>query len=254
MAVYHNIATREHEDKRLSWSREQGEEFTVAIGAREVVKYTGRWAEVVAMAEDEAGKHPDAWSVSIEAERMGGDLGELTMTKQRFRQATEGDGAAEVGTLENPAYSCSFTVQADPLLLHPRYRASVSDEDAELLREVENGATLLSQVTYKGMVMTLKQALAKLSGAAAELRGYYLRGVFQYHEVYADATARWKGSAATFEVGQICVPPGNPATPSGRNWKCVGYGKETNGNDVIYNARFQLSGPGGWDEKLYGGE
>lgn len=254
MAVYHNIDTREHEEKRLSWSREQGEQFTVAIGAREVVKYTGRWSALVMMAEDEAGKHPNEYSASIELERGGGDMGEMTVTRQRFRQATDGDGAAEVGTIENPAYSCSFTVQADPLLLHPRYRSTVSDEDAELLREVENGASLMEIVTYKGAKKTLREALAQLTGMAAELRGYYMRGVFQYHEVYADATARWKGNAATFEIGKICVPPGNPPTPSGRNWKCVGFGKETNGKDIVYSARFQLSGPGGWDEKLYGGE
>lgn len=253
MAVYVNVAVREHEERRVSYERAHGAEYTEATGYKEVLKYTGRWQDMCEMARSECAAPVDAWQVSCEVERGGGDMAELTLTRVQY-EAAEGEGGEEkeVGTQDNPAYSSSFTVQAEPLLCHP-YFMGVSTADMELLKELESGASAFSIVNYKGTDMQLRVALSQLSGTAKEAKDYYLRGVTQYYEVYADATARWKGGGrGAFTVGKICTPPGNPPTPAGRTWLCVGFGIEKQGDEVWYSATFRLSGAGGWDTKLYG--
>ncbi len=250
MAKYHNVALREHETRRYSVGRPQATGYTEATGKKEVRTYTGLWAEVLAKATEEAGTQADAWAVVCECERQGGEIGVLTVTRTEYREAQED---AELGSAENPIYTSSFSVQAEPLLTHPRYIDSVSEEDAELLRELEQGAAMQSVVVYSAAARTLRMALRRLTGRAAEVRDYYLRGVTEYYEVYAEATAKWKGGARSYTVGEICTPPGNPGTPEGREWLCVGVGVEKNGDEEWYTATFRLSGRGGWDKKLYGG-
>lgn len=252
MAVYVNIAPREHEEKRISLERAHAGSFKEATGYKETTKYTGKWLDMVDMALQLVAEPEDKWAVACDLERQGGELGELTVTKTEYRTA-EGE-EAEVGTAENPAYTCSFTVQAEPLLTHP-YFDGVSKADMELLCEIENGTSPYAVVMYKGTYMQLATAAGMLSGPAAMARDYYYKGVTQYYEIYADATARWRGAASgAFEIGKICTPPGScVTTPSGRNWMCVGTGQEKQGEEVYSSASFRLSGRGGWDPVLYGG-
>lgn len=250
MAVYKNIALREHEDRRYGVSREQGAAYSVATGVKHVEVHTGAWPDILDKADEVAAEPADEWAVTCECQRLGGMLGTLTITRTEYKTAEE---EAELGTAENPVYTTSFTVQAEPLLIHPRYVSSVRDADAELLRELQNGAPLMSNVIYGGKAMYLRTALAKLNGMAAEVRDYFMRGVTEYYEVYGEATAKWKGAARSYTVGEICTPPGSPGAITGREWLCVGVGSEKNGKEVWHTATFRLSGPGGWDKKLYGG-
>lgn len=249
MAKYINIALREHETRRYSIGRAQAAAYGEATGKKEVLTYTGPWAHVLAKATEEAGTEADAWAVTCDCERQGGEIGILTVTRTEYREAQE---EAELGTAENPVYTTSFSAQPEPLLCHPRYFSTVSNADAELLRELESGAPMLSSVVYGGKACCLRVALGKLSGAAAEVRDYYMRGVTEYYEIYGEATAKWKGEARDYAVGEICQPPGHPKTPAGREWLCVGVGTEKNGEDEWQTATFRLSGRGGWDKKLYG--
>ena len=249
MAKYYNITLRENETRRYSIGRPQAARYSVATGKKEVVVYTGLWAEVLEKAAEIAATPADEWGVVCDCERQGGSVGVLTVTRTEYRAAAED---AELGSAENPVYTTSFSVQAEPLLSHPRYFETVSAADAELLRELEQGAPLLSNVVYAGKACKLRVALGRLSGMAAEVRDYYMRGVTEYYEVYGEATAKWKGEARSYTVGEICTPPGSPGTPSGREWLCVGVGTEKNGTEVWYTATFRLSGRGGWDKKLYG--
>lgn len=249
MAKYHNVALREHETRRFSVGRPQAEQYTEATGKKEVRTYTGLWAEVLAKATEEAGTQADAWAVVCECERQGGEIGVLTVTCTEYREAQDD---AELGSAENPIYTSSFSVQAEPLLTHPRYFSTVSNAEAELLRELESGTPMLGSVVYQGKACTLRVALGKLSGMAAEVRDYYMRGVTEYYEVYGEATAKWKGKARSYTVGEICTPPGNVKTPQGREWLCTGVGMEKNGAEVWHTVSFRLSGRGGWDKKLYG--
>ena len=250
MAKYHNIELREHETRRYSVGRAQDAAYAEATGEKEVLTFTGLWDEVLEKAEAEVESGGGKWAVTCECERQGGGMGQMLVTRTAYRAAA---GDAELGTAENPIFTESYTVQPEPLLMHPRYFSTVNNADAELLRELEQGTPLLSDVVYGGKACKLRVALGKLSGMAAEVRDYYMRGVTEYYEIYGDVTAKWKGEARHYDVGEICTPPGSPNTPDGREWLCVGVGKEKNGEEVWYTASFRLSGRGGWDKKLYGG-
>lgn len=252
MAVHINMAVREHEERRVSLERGQLDGYTEATGLRTVQKYTGPWAAMLERAQELAAASATKEALSLELERQGGDIGELTVTSTEYRQVVDGDGEAELGTEGNPVYTCSFSTVAVPLLTHPKF-AGISTEDAQLIKELENGLSLQAVVLYKGVYRPLKKALDMLDGVALVAAKYYYKGVTQYYAVQCEATARWRGGGNVFSVGQICTPPGHVLnTPSGCNWLCTALGKEDNGEDVWNTATFLMSAPGGWDDFLYG--
>ena len=136
-AIHKNIELREHVDRSRSWSRAAGEAFSVATGKAESYKLTGRWAEIVAEGEKLATAPADAWQLSITATRIGGDLGELTVSSTEYAQAggAGGSGEAELGTVDNPTYTCSYSLQPEPLLVHPMF-SGLSEEEQWLLQQV----------------------------------------------------------------------------------------------------------------------
>lgn len=254
MAKNVNFNVREHEERRLSYERAAAEGYSEATGYRETEKHTGPWLALVEMFEALAGEAASAEALSLELERLGGAVGELTITRTAYKKPEgEGEEGGELGTAENPAYTCNFTMQPAPLLTHPRY-ASISKADAQLIKEIENGTSMYTVVNYAGQDMELRVAVSRLSGPAEEAARYYWKGVTQYFAVQAEATARWKGGGNAYSIGTVCTPPGSVVnTPSGCNWLCTAKGKEQNGEEIWNTATFLLSAPGGWDPNLYGG-
>lgn len=250
MAVQINLEVREHEDRRVSLTRAQLAGYTEATGLRVTEKYTGPWAAMLERTLALAAESATEEALSLDLERHGGEVGELTVTRTEYRQPSGGE-EAELGTAANPVYTSSSSVTEEPLLAHPKF-SGVTAEDAELLHELESGTTLQTVVAYKGKLMPLRKALGQLTGQARLAANYYYKGKNKYMAAHAEATARWTGGGNHFTAGKIETPPGNVSTPAGCNWLCTGTGKEKNGKEVVHTATFMLSAPGGWDEYLYG--
>lgn len=254
MATHINIEPREHVEKRVSMSAEQGSAYTVATGMVETCKYTGSWEDMLAQAAAVVGVGGGVHGVTCEVERLEGGLGELTVTMTEYREATEEEddpsGDGEPGTAERPQYTISSECQPVPLLTHPLF-SDLGNAELQVLKQLMDGVVLDAVIEVNGTKMKLREALNKLSGAARTAANYLYKGVTQYYEVMTEATARWKGSASTYAAGQVCMPPNAPAVRGGRNWLCMGCGEEKQGDEVWQTARFRLSGQGGWDTTLY---
>lgn len=257
--VYKNIALREHPERTLNLKRARAAGYDEATGWSESVKYTDKWPELVDYALGLAASVEDEYELVLALRREGGEMGELTVTRTQYRKpaVVEDDGGggeeSEVGTAENPEYTCSFTVQAEPLLCHPMF-AGMPDEDAWILQQVAAGAHPESRIRYGNEVYTLRKACEQMSEVGKKALVFYLRGITQYFEVYGDATAKYSGSGAAvagYEVGKICTPPGDVGTPEGRSWLCTGKGKTVSGDKLERTLQFRMSGRGGWDTTLY---
>ncbi len=255
-ALYRNIALREHRDRTRSLKREAAAGYTEATGVAESVKYTGTWEEVLAKAADICSEPEDAMEVACTCTRLSAGLGELTVQYTEHRVPVGSDSEtseAPLGSKENPQYSFNTTEVAEPLLGHPYFAGQLTEEECWILQQYAGGAHPDSEQTYGGKTWILKDLCAALTGKAAELYDFYKQGITQYYEVYADATARWKGEPLGYVWLTIQTPPGPVKTPAGRNWLYLGEGAEESGGEIWRTARFKLSGAGGWKEKLYGG-
>lgn len=255
MIKHINLTVREHVDKRISLNRAAGKEYTESTGQREVIKYTGPWEAILEHGVQAVSGTEGAVAVTVEMERSEGGIGEMTITEETYRKPTatggdDGDKESNLGTNENPEITSSFTVQAEPLLGHPKYK-DITRAQAWLLQQVAAGTHPDAVIEYNGKKYIMREACEQLSGSAAKVLDLYLKGITQYYEVYGDITVRGTGGEFPGEVGKISNPPGGVPAPSGRNWLCTGKGKTKQGKEVVYTAQYRLSGPGGWNTELY---
>ena len=254
MIKHINLTVREHVERRISLSRKAAAEYTESTGQREVIRYTGPWEAILEYGVQAVSGAESAVAVSVEMERAEGGIGEMTITEETYRKptATGGDGDKEsnIGTNENPEITSSFTVQAEPLLGHPKY-ANITRAQAWLLQQVAAGTHPDAIVEYNGKKYIMREACEQLRDSAAKVLDFYLKGITQYYEVYGDITVRGTGGEFPGEVGKIATPPGAVQAPSDRNWLCTGKGKTKQGKEVVYTAQYRLSGPGGWNTELY---
>lgn len=253
MAEYINIAPREHVEKRITMDAKPGDAYSESTGRKETTKYTGTWADMLAQATDLIGGGGGSMQVTCELERLEGGIGELTVTIEEYEvpESPPDDGDDEpLGSVENPEITCSYTVQAEPLLGHPAF-ASVNRAQAWLLQQVAAGTHPDAHIEYNGKKYVLREACDQLSGAAEKALRFYLKGITQYYEVFCEVTARSTEGELSGTPGKISVPPGNVETPEGRNWLCTGKGKTVRGDEVEYTATYRMSGAGGWNQELY---
>lgn len=264
MAVHVNIAAREHVEMRLTLESKAGSKYTESTGRRESVKYTGPWDEMMAMATDALSEGGSGVQVSCDLERVEGEIGELTITREEYR-VPAGDepgedepespgGESELGTEAAPCYSMSSTLVQVCILAHPKFagmgdlerralKAMIDgqDENSLLDEDAESGAT-----AYKRIKDCIKSDVAKKAFS------YISRGIVSWNDISTEATARWKGNSNKYTPGEIVqTVPGGFSAGAGRNWLCSGAGKEKNGNETWCTASFRLSGVGGWDPYLY---
>ena len=259
MAKYVNIGMRRHEELRISRTFSAGAAYTVETGEREEEKLTGRFGELqthMLGLDQEAGQ---GLQIQCELQRLGGDVGELTVTRSWFKKsssgATDDDNEEEpveeeLGTEDAPMWSVTSTVVQEPLLCHPKFKG-ISGDELDALKAVMDGADVNSQMP-KSDGTTAKISQIVDSDAGRKALDYLKRGVIVYNVVSTEATARWKGHSNSYTAGEIAGSlPRGINTPSGRNWLCSGTGTEQQGGVRWQSASFRLSGPGGWDEYLY---
>lgn len=249
-----NIAAREHVEKRLTLEAKAGEGYTVSLGRTRVEKYTGLWAEMLAMAEGAIDGGGRGTRVVCEVERLAAGLAELTVTHEYFGLAdgeedSGGDTGGTGGATEGETYTMSSTLVQVSILAHPKFK-DIGETELRALKAMIDGHDEKEIFEEGGLAIPLKDFIS--SPAALVAMDYIRRGVFYYLEPSVEATARWKGSSNSYTVGEIVeVAPGGFQSGAERNWICTGAGKERSGGVTYSTASFRLSAKGGWDRYLY---
>lgn len=271
MAVIYlgNAGAVEHEEQSLSMERRPASVYTEAAGYKKTEKFTGLWADVVAKAEAAVKGEADAWHVSVEAERQGGEFGVLTLTREKFQTGDgeteeeepddggESGGTDDVGTEEAPSYTGSSTLVPVSILAFHKFKdiEEGSDELRALKAMLEGADERSTMATGEESGGTGVKRLVDMvtSEAGKKCLGYIRRGVKQVVESHTEATARWRARSNKYTAGEILASVPGMSTPAGRDWRVESVGYEKQGNKTYCTATFLLSGPGGWDKFLYDG-
>lgn len=267
MARYQHFEVAEHEERSVSRRIAAGEKYTEATGNRETVKYTGRWADMVALMESQTGG--GSVEVSCDLERLGGGIGELRITRETYRipsnnEGGEGEpgggGGGEGNTVPgeseaDPVCTVRSSLVQVCILAHPKFvgmpewerralKAMIDGQDENSLIEGDesgpDGAPVMKRI---------KDCIASEAGLKAF--DFISRGVVFWNDVSVEASLRWKGRANKYAAGQIVGSIPGITAAEGRTWLCSGVGTEQTGSVTWSTASFRLSGPGGWDEFLY---
>lgn len=265
MATYQHFEMAEHEERSVSRRIAAGKKHTEATGSRETVKYTGPWADMLALMESQTGG--DGVEVSCDLERLGGGIGELRITREEYRvpdsdqgeegeEEPDGGGEAELGSEGAPCLTCSSSPVVVSLLVHPKF-VGMGDMERRALKAMidgqdEHSLIELDETGANGAPVYGKIRDCIKSDAALKAFSYVARGVVEYMDFSTEATLRWKGRSEKYQNGEIVKSlPGRRGAQQGRDWICVGTGIEVNGAEVWSTASFRLSGAGGWDAYLY---
>lgn len=263
MAEHINIAPREHVEKRITMEVKPGDAYSESTGYRETTKYTGTWAEMLALAAAQLDGGGDGVQISCELERLEGGIGELTVTSERYTQPDgSGDGDdetgssdGEIGTEAAPCYTCSSTTVYECILAHPRFE-NIGDLPRRALKAMIDGQdenSFLEDETTESGGRKIKDCIGD-DGAAKLAFKLIGKGITSFLNVQTEITARWKGRSNKYSVGEIVsTPPGGFKAVSGRDYLVVGTGVEKTGKETWCSASFRMSGAGGWKKELYGG-
>ena len=262
MAEHINIAPREHVEKRISMEAKPGDAYSESTGRKETTKYTGAWADMLTQATDLIGGGGGSVQVTCELERLEGGIGELTVTRETFRQSDatgggeepdEPETGQELGSEGAPCYTCSSSTVQECILAHPKFE-NLGDLPRRALKAMIDGQdenSFIDDETTEGGVRKIKDCIGDDDAArlAFKLIG---KGITAFLNVQTEITARWKGHNNKYTVGAIvATPPGGFKAVSGRDYLVVGTGIEKTGKDTWCSATFRLSGAGGWKKELY---
>lgn len=271
MATYQHFEMAEHEESSLSMERRPARGYTEAAGYKKTEKFTGLWADVLAQAKAAVSGAADNWHVSVEVERQGGEVGVLTLTREKFQTGdgepeeeepddggeSGGGGTDDVGTEEAPSYTGSSTlVPVSILAFHKFAEIDEGSDELRALRAMLEGAderSMMATVEESGGTGVKRLVDMVSSEAGKKCLGYIRRGVKQVVESHTEATARWRARSNKYTAGEILTSVPGMSTPAGRNWRVESVGVEKQGNKTYCTATFLLSGPGGWDKYLYEG-
>lgn len=264
MIEHINIAVREHVEKRITMEAKPGDAYSESTGRREVTKYTGSWAEMQACAITQLDSAEEGEQVTCELERQGGNIGELTVTRELFKVGGGGggdggdgggdsSGGAELGTEDAPCYTCSSTTVQECILAHPKFE-NIGDLTRRALKAMIDGQdenSFLDDEESDSGHRKIKDCIGDDEAAklAFKLIG---KGITSFLNVQTEITARWKGRSNNYTVGEIVsTPPGGFKAVSGRDYLVVGSGVEKTGKETWCSATFRMSGAGGWKKELY---
>ena len=260
MATYQHFETAEHEERSVSCRISAGEKYTEATGSRETVKYTGPWADMLALMNSQSGG--GSVEVSCDLERLGGGIGELRITRVTYRIPADNEGEEEEpgggeesapGSADNPVYTSSSTLVPCCILTHPKFK-DIGEKEQRALKAMLDGQDENSLLSDDDSSATGGKRIKDMitSEAGKKAMSYIRKGVTQWPEVHTQVTARWKGRSNRYTIRSIvATAPGSVSTPSGCNWRVDGVGSEEQGGETWQSVTLTLSGAGGWDEYLY---
>lgn len=262
MAEHINIAPREHVEKRITMEAKPGEAYSESTGRKETTKYTGAWADMLTQATDLIGGGGGSVQVTCELERLEGGIGELTVTRETYRQpdATEEEEPEEpeteqeLGSEGAPCYTSSSSLVQVCILAHPKF-AAMGDLERRALKAMIDGQDEYSYLEDSTSSSGTRRIIDCIkSDTAKKAFSYISKGVTSYYDVSTETTARWKGRSNKYTAGTVVNnAPGGFSSGPGRNFLCSGTGVEKTGKETWCSASFRMSSAGGWDEYLYSG-
>ena len=260
MAEYINIAPREHVEKRITMEAKPGDAYSESTGRKETTKYTGTWPDMLAQATDLIGGGGGSVQMTCELERLEGGIGELTVTRETYRQPDtteeepeEPETEQELGTESAPCYTSSSSLVQVSILTHPKF-AKIGDLERRALKAMIDGQdeySYLEDDDSSSGTRRIKDCIQ--SDAAKKAFEYISKGITAYYDVSTETTARWKGRSNKYTAGTVVDnAPGGFSSGPGRNFLCSGTGVEKTGKETWCSASFRMSSAAGWDEYLYG--
>lgn len=262
MAEYINIAPREHVEKRITMEAKPGDAYSESTGRKETTKYTGAWADMLTQATDLIGGGGGSVQVTCELERLEGGIGELTVTRETYRQpdATEEEEPEqpeteqELGSEGAPCYTSSSSLVQVCILAHPKF-AAMGDLERRALKAMIDGQDEYSYLEDSTSSSGTRRIIDCIkSDTAKKAFSYISKGVTSYYDVSTETTARWKGRSNKYTAGTVVDnAPGGFSSGPGRNFLCSGTGVEKTGKETWCSASFRMSSAGGWDDYLYSG-
>lgn len=262
MAEHINIAPREHVEKRITMEAKPGDAYSESTGRKETTKYTGAWADMLTQATDLIGGGGGSVQVTCELERLEGGIGELTVTRETYRQpdATEEEEPAppeteqELGSEGAPCYTSSSSLVQVCILAHPKF-AAMGDLERRALKAMIDGQDEYSYLEDSTSSSGTRRIIDCIkSDTAKKAFSYISKGVTSYYDVSTETTARWKGRSNKYTAGTVVDnAPGGFSSGPGRNFLCSGTGVEKTGKETWCSASFRMSSAGGWDDYLYSG-
>lgn len=262
MAEHINIAPREHVEKRITMEAKPGDAYSESTGSKETTKYTGAWADMLTQATDLIGGGGGSVQVTCELERLEGGIGELTVTRETYRQpdATEEEEPEEpeteqeLGSEGAPCYTSSSSLVQVCILAHPKF-AAMGDLERRALKAMIDGQDEYSYLEDSTSSSGTRRIIDCIkSDTAKKAFSYISKGITSYYDVSTETTARWKGRSNKYTAGTVVDnAPGGFSSGPGRNFLCSGTGTEKTGKETWCSASFRMSSAGGWDEYLYSG-
>lgn len=262
MAEHINIAPREHVEKRITMEARPGDAYSESTGRKETTKYTGAWADMLTQATDLIGGGGGSVQVTCELERLEGGIGELTVTRETYRQpdATEEEEPEqpeteqELGSEGAPCYTSSSSLVQVCILAHPKF-AAMGDLERRALKAMIDGQDEYSYLEDSTSSSGTRRIIDCIkSDTAKKAFSYISKGVTSYYDVSTETTARWKGRSNKYTAGTVVDnAPGGFSSGPGRNFLCSGTGVEKTGKETWCSASFRMSSAGGWDDYLYSG-
>lgn len=262
MAEHINIAPREHVEKRITMEAKPGDAYSESTGRKETTKYTGAWPDMLAQATDLIGGGGGSVQVTCELERLEGGIGELTVTRETYRQpdATEEEEPEEpeteqeLGSEGAPCYTSSSSLVQVCILAHPKF-AAMGDLERRALKAMIDGQDEYSYLEDSTSSSGTRRIIDCIkSDTAKKAFSYISKGVTSYYDVSTETTARWKGRSNKYTAGTVVDnAPGGFSSGPGRNFLCSGTGVEKTGKETWCSASFRMSSAGGWDDYLYSG-
>jgi hypothetical protein len=153
----------------------------------------------------------------------------------------------------------SISTSEEPIETHYRYREltpadriNIAHLKAGRMKPTENeNEYLLKTDSPNGKKFTFTDE------KAAELAGKIAKGIVSYlacNQTYRiQYTSSHKLSSGVLNsVGKIATPKGAPSINESRSWLFIGASANEQGDSYNITLEYRLSGPGGWDENIYG--
>ncbi len=264
MAQYINIETREHVEKHISMEAKPGKSYTESTGIRETTKYTGTWAEMLALVTKKLSDGGWIYQINCELERLESGLGELTVTTEEFQLPDAGGGGEEgeggssgteapLGTEDNPSFSSNGSLVPVSILCHPKFK-DLGENELRALKAMLDGQDENSLLSDDDSNATAGKRIKDMitSDAGKKAMRFIRKGLKEWVETHTQVTLRWKGRSNKYTLRSIVSHVSGVTTPSGCNWRVDGVGTDEQGGERWQTATLTLSGEGGWDKDLYG--
>lgn len=221
---------------------ERGEDGVRATAKRE---YTDRFLNWRDRCPGVGSRHPNYSGLrlcKISANVMPGDMVRVVLYYESERNSYE------FGVNEEDEYEMDYSCSELPLLSHP-YFESVSGDEKDALLAMVNGST--SKDTFGDEGKVIAEAITSEPGKYA--MKLIQEGVVSFLApggVYGITTT--SASLSLSGVGKKGTPAGAPSVSGKYNWLKEGVRGRKTGNAMWRQTiSYRLSGPKGWDGKLY---